>query len=402
MRPPPHDQNQSPAVSPGDCALMKLPVSSHTVYLITHEFFPKRGGIATFTEEMAKASAQLGLDVEVWAQEAPPNRRESWPFRVHRMPLKGTHDLSCQLRLAFQMIRRRRELRHATVYLPEPGPMLTLMLLQRFHAFRPKHLVLTFHGSEVLKFHRNRFIRPFARRLIRYAKRISVLSGYTRDLLKIHFPEAEGKIFLTPGALRSDFAVVEHPAAPVSDKIIVLTVGRLHPRKGQLITLDALCGLAPRFRRRIEYWLVGTAGKPHYEDSLRAAAEGCDFPVRFFGDVPDDELSKIYDRADIFGMTSIDYGNSVEGFGLVYLEAAAHGLPVVAHAVGGVADAVQDGETGLLVPPHRPAQLTAAFEKLISDPELRARLGRNGVSWSRQNNWSHSARILFGEALERL
>ncbi len=70
--------------------------------------------------------------------------------------------------------------------------------------------------------------------------------------------------------------------------------------------------------------------------------------------MPDDELSEIYDSADIFAMTSVDYGSSVEGFGLVYLEAAAHRLPVVAHAVGGVAEAIVDEVTGLLVPPDAP------------------------------------------------
>ena len=123
------------------------------VFLITHEFYPKRGGIATFTEEIARATAGLGYDVEVWAQSAPSATEKSdWPFRIRRMPLKGTHDLTCQLRLAGELIRHRRELRRATVYLPEPGPMLSMMLLQFFHAFRPERLVLTFHGSEILKF----------------------------------------------------------------------------------------------------------------------------------------------------------------------------------------------------------------------------------------------------------
>ena len=108
------------------------------VYLITHEFYPVRGGIATFTEEIARASASLGYDVEVWAQSAPPHPEKKWPFRLRRLPLKGTHDLFCQLRLACELVSGRRQLRHATVYLPEPGPMLTMMLLQFFGAFRPK------------------------------------------------------------------------------------------------------------------------------------------------------------------------------------------------------------------------------------------------------------------------
>src|SRR5438876_1225848 len=113
------------------------------VFLITHEFYPVRGGIATFTEEIARATAGLGYKVEVWAQAAPPEaEKNDWPFRLRRLPLKGTHDLWCQIRLARELIRHRRALRHATVYLPEPGPMMTMMLLQFFHAFRPRKLVL--------------------------------------------------------------------------------------------------------------------------------------------------------------------------------------------------------------------------------------------------------------------
>ncbi len=374
---------------------MSAPALSQPVFLITHEFFPKRGGIATFTEEIAKACATLGYEIEVWAQSAPPAVEKEWPFRLRRLPLKGTHDFICQLRLAWQLIRERRRLRYATVYLPEPGPMLAMMLLQFFKPFRPQRLILTFHGSEILRFSKNPFTRWLGRRLIRRATRISTLSNYTQELLCTHFPEAEGKTFLTPGALRADFAVVPTPLLVPQEKIIVLTVGRLHPRKGQLLTLQALQSLAPEFRAQIEYWLVGSQSKENYERTLRTAAAQAGFPVRFFGDVPDEELSQIYDRANLFAMTSVNHGDSIEGFGLVYLEAAAHGLPVVAHTIGGVSEAVVDGVTGLLVPPHRPAQLTAAFEKLITDGVLRRQLGEAGREWARRNCWKQSAEALF-------
>lgn len=374
---------------------MSVASSPTSVFLITHEFYPKRGGIATFTEEIAKASVGLGFDVEVWAQSAPAGIEKNWPFRLHRLPVKGTHDLACQMGLALQLVRQRRRLRYATVYLPEPGPMLAMMMLQWSKAFRPKRLVLTFHGSEILKFHRNPLTRSLTRRLVRNAARISTLTNYTYELLCTRFPEAAGKTFLTPGALRSDFAVVQPPPADAKKKIIILTVGRLHPRKGQLVTLQALQSLAPRFRSQIEYWIVGGGTKERYETKLRRSVDGSDLTVRFFGDIPDDELDSIYDHADIFAMTSIDYRHSVEGFGLVYLEAAAHGLPVVAHTVGGVPEAVLDGITGMLVPPDYPAQLTAAFERLISDRALRVRLGEAGRAWAKRNNWQNSASLLF-------
>ncbi|HEY9155889.1 MAG TPA: glycosyltransferase family 4 protein [Opitutaceae bacterium] len=366
----------------------------NSVFLITHEFYPKRGGIATFTEEIAKASVDLGYNVEVWAQSAPSHTEKSWPFKLRRLPIKGSHDLACQVGLALQLIRQRRRLRYATVYLPEPGPMLAMMLLQFSKAFRPHRLVLTFHGSEILKFYQNPFTRSLARRLIEKASRISTLTNYTQELLLSHFPEARGKSFITPGALRSDFAVVPTESPKEKEKIVVLTVGRLHPRKGQLVTLHALQALAPQYRSQIEYWVVGQ-GKGKYDQALRSAVSQSDLTVRFFGNLPDDELDAIYDRADIFAMTSIDYRRSVEGFGLVYLEASAHGIPIVAHDVGGVAEAVVDGVTGYLVRPDRPAQLTAAFEKLIFDPALRKRMGEAGRKWATRTDWKHSAQLLF-------
>jgi phosphatidyl-myo-inositol dimannoside synthase len=369
----------------------------NSVFLITHEFYPKRGGIATFTEEIAKASVGLGYDVEVWAQSIPEGVEKPWPFRMRRMPVKGTHDLACQAGLALQLIRQRRRLRYATVYLPEPGPMLAMMFLQFSKSFRPHRLILTFHGSEILKFYKNPITRYLTRKLLRKTSRISTLTNYTQELLCSHFPEARDKSFLTPGALRSDLAVVPDRAADTKHRIVVLTVGRLHPRKGQLVTLQALQALAPQFRNRIEYWVVGSESKPGYEQRLREAVAQSDLAVRFFGNIPDEELDAIYARADIFAMTSIDYRHSVEGFGLVYLEASAHGLPIVAHDVGGVSEAVQDGKTGLLVPPDRPAQLSAAFERLIDDAELRQRLGAEGRAWATRNNWQHSARLLFSQ-----
>ena len=373
------------------------------VFLITHEFYPVSGGIATFAEEIAKATANLGYDVEVWAQSAPAegDRDKKWPFRMRRLPLKGTHDLICQIRLARELVACRRQLRHATVYIPEPGPMLTMMLLQFFTAFRPKRLILTFHGTEILSFARSPLRRWLAGRLIRHATRVSTLTTYTQELLLERFPHAAHKIFLTPGALRTDFAVVPPRAERAKDKIVVLTVARLHPRKGQLITLRALQMLPVEVKSRIEYWIVGGRNKGNYEERLREQA-ACDpaLNVRFFGNIPDEELAQVYDRSDIFALTSVSHGDSVEGFGLVYLEAAAHALPIVAHSIGGVPEAVRDGVTGLLVTPDRPAELAAAFEKLFHDAALRRRLGEAGRSWAARNCWEENASTLFATAGE--
>lgn len=374
-------------------------MSAVPIHILTHEFHPRRGGIATVTEEMARAAASLGAAAEVWAPAGPPGTAEpAWPFPIHRLRHRGTHDFTCVLATALTLVRERRRLRLATVWLAEPGPMLAMMALQGIPAFRPRRIVLTFHGSEILRFHRNPLTRWLTRRLIRHATRIGTLTRYTRDLLCHHFPEAVGKVCLTPGAVRSVSAPAsgaEAGAPTPHDQVRILTVGRLHPRKGQLQTLQALLALPAAVRAQIEYWIVGRTVRGDYAQELRQAATTADFPVRFLEDLDDRAVEETYAQADIFAMTSIHHGLSVEGFGLVYLEAAAHGLPVVAHAIGGVREAVVPDETGLLVSPDDPAALTAAFARLIADPALRRRLGEAGRTWARRHDWRASARLLF-------
>lgn len=372
-------------------------MSAAPIHILTHEFHPRRGGIATVTEEMARAAAALGATVEVWAPAGPPDTAEPvWPFVMHRLPHRGTHDFRCVLATARTLVRERRRLHSATVWLAEPGPMLAMMALQWIPAFRPCRITLTFHGSEILRFHRNPLTRWLTRRLIGHAIRVGTLTQYTRELLCRHFPEAATKVCLTPGAVRSDSAPATKATAPSPrNKVHILTVGRLHPRKGQLQTLRALIALPADLRARIEYSIVGRAVRSGYAQELRQVATTADFAVHFRDDLDDRQLEDAYAQADIFAMTSIHHGLSVEGFGLVYLEAAAHGLPVVAHAIGGVGEAVVPDVTGLLVAPDDPAGLTAAFARLITDPALRRRLGEAGRTWARRHDWRDSARQLF-------
>ena len=393
-----------PAPAGGD--VLRRPIC-----LITHEFFPAHGGIATFSEEIARAGAELGYKIEVWAQ-ANSEGEKRWPFPVRRMPVRGTHGFVCRTRLALELISNRRYLRNATVFMPEPGPLLAMMPLQFFAGFRPKRLMVTFHGSEILRFYRNPLYRMLTRRLINNASRVSTLSEFTRNLLYECFPEAAGKTIIAPGALRSDLEAGEGagaalPVEAAPGKLVVLTVGRLHPRKGQIHAMRALQALPAHVRAGVEYWIVGKSGKngngagAAYERELREAATRDNvLTTRFLGEVPDGVLGKIYARANIFAMTSINYRQSVEGFGLVYLEASAHGLPVVAHGVGGVGEAVLDGKTGFVVVPPPPgssdiSELTAAFQTLLCDPALRERMGAAGREHARRHSWRDSAKKLF-------
>ena len=366
--------------------------------LVTHEFHPHRGGIAIYAAEMAKAARELGFTVEVWAPALPPGAVEpSWPFSVRRLPLAGDHSLLSQWRIVRELLAHRDRLRAVTLYIPEPGPLLAMLLLQYFDTLRPAQLVLTFHGSEIQRLGSRWLLRWSTSHLLQKAARISVVSTFARDLFQRAFPEAAAKVVITPGALRTDLSLPAPTAAKTRRQIVILTVARLNPRKGQREVIAALQALPDALRDHVEYWLVGGHNKDNYAAALATAAGQVDFPVKFLGDIPDDQLAGIYAQADVFAMTSMPYRHSVEGFGLVYLEAGAHGLPVVAHAIGGVPEAVIDGETGLLVVPGDQPALTAAFARLLGDSALRHRLGEAGRARARRHTWRDSAQSLFGQ-----
>ncbi len=354
-----------------------------------------KGGIATFVEEIAQACHELGTPVEVWAPQGRTPSERRFPFPVRRIALRGTQDLSCQMRMAREMIAHRRALRQGIVYLPEPGPLLAMTYLHFFKAFKPARLLLTFHGTEVQSFSARPAARMMVARLIQNADRVSTSSGFVRDLLCERFPAAASKVVVTPGAPRKAFLKKDTSKFHTTDKIVVLTVGRLHPRKGQLLVLDALNALPEELARKVEFWIVGRGRRGDYEAQLRRRAASSKVPVVFLGNIDDDDLEHIYRRADIFAMTSVNHGHSIEGFGLVYMEAASFGLPIVGHAVGGVPEAVRHAETGLLVAPGDSAALVDAFRRLIADAALRKRLGDSGRKWARKRTWQDCAHALL-------
>ncbi|MCL4266208.1 MAG: glycosyltransferase family 4 protein [Anaerolineae bacterium] len=206
-------------------------------------------------------------------------------------------------------------------------------------------------------------------------------------------------------------AVIIHPGtdptryAPLAEAKAahptLLTVGRLVSRKGFDLVLQALPTIRVQFpTTRLE--IVGDG--PHRPRLEQLAHElGVADMVTFHGRVSDNELLAAYRRAHIFVMPAREEKEnaSIEGFGIVYLEAGACGLPVVAGRSGGVAEAVLDGETGILVTPDNPEELAQALIMLLHDPVLQHKLGSNGRHRvETEMNWDQTAAKLLA-ALDR-
>ena len=169
----------------------------------------------------------------------------------------------------------------------------------------------------------------------------------------------------------------------------LLSVGRLVERKGFAEVIEAVA-LLKKDGRKVNLVIVGDGPDRRRLEALVNSHQVADL-VTFLGEVSDEDLPGLYAAASVFVMAPKSIGADVEGFGIVYLEANLMGKPVIGSRVGGVADAVVDGKTGLLVEPGSGEAIAAAVRKLMDDPALAERLGSDGrkrvledFGWKRQ------------------
>lgn len=155
---------------------------------------------------------------------------------------------------------------------------------------------------------------------------------------------------------------------------LVTSVSRLVPRKGMDVLVQAASGLVSSFPDLT----VAIGGSGRDEARLRRLAANAEVPVRFLGRVPDDDLPALYGASDVFAMVCRNrwLGLEQEGFGIVFLEAAAAAVPQVAGRSGGAAEAVEDGTTGVVVEPRSVAAVAGALRRILADDRIRRRMGQ--------------------------
>jgi phosphatidylinositol alpha-1,6-mannosyltransferase len=181
-------------------------------------------------------------------------------------------------------------------------------------------------------------------------------------------------------------------ALPAKAGPTVLSVGVNKSRKGFHVLLEAMA----RVRREVpdaQCVIIGDDSNAAYQVVLkeiitRHELDGC---VRILGRVPEETLIGWYHAADVFALASINTGGQFEGFGLVHLEAGAAGLPAIGTLGCGAEDAIDDGETGYLVPQGDPDALAAAITRLLRNPDLRARLGAANHAKAQAHTWDRVA-----------
>jgi len=373
------------------------------ILLLTSEFAPLAGGIGTYAGEIAAAATELGAEVTTVAPDYGQDSRaadSALPFEVQRYPgaVHSMRDLPAKIMLARKHIAADRyDIVHATDW-----PFFIPVALAR--RLTDARVVMTVHGTEI-----NEIQTPLKRLAIRTVgvfapgTLIAANSNYTRNLFQSHFPVQQQCARTIPLGV-SDFWFGDRQSAAEirrshqlgADRIVMVTVARLTRRKGHLVTLEALARLDSDIRRQITWLIIGPDGEPDYVAELRAVADAVDCDIRFLGALPNRSIRDIYGASDFFCLTGVpEASGRVEGFGLVYLEAGAAGLPSLATDVGGVSDAVVDGEAGLLVQPAADA-ISRAIGRLAGNGDLRRSLAAGALANAWRLSWRRCAAETYG------
>ncbi len=369
------------------------------ILLLSSEFAPRLGGIGTYAHEMAHAASELGHEVTVVAAAYGADQSASdraLPFDILRYP-GGDHSmrhLPAKVALVRQLARQRPpfDIVHAVDW-----PFYLPLALSAYR--RRSRCIVTFHGSEIAFMQQRKRAVPL--QLARF------WNGWAEFVANSHDTAARLTTAFRPDPARlrvSGLGVSQFwldGPEPVRDpsRFVLVTLGRVVPRKGHLLLAQALALLSPSMQATIDWQIIGPLLDPAYEAQLRAALSSLACNTVITGPLPAPDIRTRLAAADLFclpGMPSND--GAVEGYGLVYLEAAACGLPSLATKLGGIEDAILDGQTGLLVPPAYPAALAAAILRLYRDPTERNRLARNARSHAEKSGWHAIARRTYAAA----
>jgi phosphatidylinositol alpha-1,6-mannosyltransferase len=361
------------------------------ILLVTNDFGPRAGGIETFVigllerikgHEVTVFTSQQG-DTSVYDQQ--------W---IEKFGVRVIRDQSKILLPSWRVTRAAKKIvaaKNINVVVFGAAAPLALMSPSLRKSGVKKIIALT-HGHEVWWAK----IFPFRLAIKRIGKNVdhlTYLGEFTRQAISkpLTRKSTTEMVKIAPGIDTAHFipqpdAMQKRKELGLQDKKIIISVGRLVHRKGQ----DNLIQAMPAVLKKIPNAHLLLVGEGPYRKHLEKLVmkSSLEQNVTFAGRIMYDRLPSYLSAADLFAMPSRSrfFGLEVEGLGIVYLEASACGIPVVAGNSGGAPDAVLEGVTGLCVDGTNIEQITAAIVEICSDAERASHMGAAGRNWI-VNQW---------------
>lgn len=350
------------------------------IALVTLDYPPERGGVANYLSSLVRAAkGRIDVFVNLTHSTSGPGRVEA----IHLLA-KGPW----VWRPSISSIRALKSAGYEHVLVSHLLPIGTAAMIARMLGGLPYSLFI--HGLDLRLAVSHPRKKKIARYLMRQAEHVFANSETVAGEIEafsgvkpvVITPGTEPRKFMEKMEARRELGLRENDA-------IILAVGRLVPRKGFDRLIESLKFL-PNDRRLV------ILGDGNDRERLKELAKPHERQIDFIHDASDDIRDLWYAAADVFALPVRDEGSDVEGFGIVFLEAAAHGLPVIAGRSGGAVEAVLDRKTGLLVDPENPQEIAENIEYLFMHRDLREEMGRAGRERAREDfTWEDRAERLL-------
>lgn len=369
-----------------------------SVLMLAKAFPPVPGGVETYSEQVARAYLDAGLNVTVITQgafEFPGQRLRSFPegdLLIQECGAGGQLAVARKIRRAASSFVSSGDFDfvHATTWRPAAA-LAGLRHMPR--------MVVTVHGREIM--YAPRWARPVMRRILSSAALVVAVSSATRSRATTAIGTRVRSKWIVAGNGISfpELASASVPTRPVKARIRLFTIARLVERKNVHGVLAALASLPAEVLSKLEYVVAGDGPmRAELEDSV--TFHGLEQTVTFLGRISDDELVEHLQESDIFvhPQISLNNGRDFEGFGLVIADAMSFGSAVIAGSDGGPSDFVVTGETGLLTDGTAVESIAAAITELVVDDDLRSRVSAAGRDYALTHlSWKEHAQAILDE-----
>ncbi|MCH5644510.1 glycosyltransferase family 4 protein [Gordonia sp. ABSL49_1] len=362
--------------------------------LITNDFPPRPGGIQSYLQNLVDLLPpdEIVVYAPRWRKQSHVEFDAAVPYKVYRHPTTLMLPTPLVARRAARIVAQENI---STVWFGAAAPLAVLApAVRRAGAQR---VIASTHGHEV-----GWSMLPVARQVLGFIGRhvdvITFVSRYTRGRFASAFGRHAALEYLPPGVDVERFTPNAERRTEIrsrlglGDRPTILCLSRLVPRKGQ----DTLIRALPLIRRTVPDAVLVIVGGGPYADKLHQLADesGVADHVVFTGGVASEDLPAYHSVADVFAMPARTRGGGldVEGLGIVYLEASACGVPVVAGQSGGAPETVVEGVTGTVVDGTDVDAVAMAILSILGDRAAAAEMGRQARRFVVDNwQWQHMA-----------
>ena len=356
--------------------------------IATIEFPPQKGGIANYLAGLAGALPADKVAVLTTKSASAENFDSREKYKIYRRSLFSKFIWPKWLPMVWHLWRTARREKVEAILVGQVLPVGTAaMIIKRF--LKIPYFV-SCHGMDILTAAGDLQKKKLLNKILEQASGVLANSEFTKnELIKLAVPES--KIIVVYPCVEKKDGIAPDKILEIknrlglADKKIILTVGRLVARKGQDRIIEAM----PKILERVPQVIYVIIGEGPEKENLKSKIENLKLEneVLLLGEVSEEKRNAFYQLCDLFIMTPRQIGADVEGFGTVYLEANQFGKPVVAGRSGGVAEAVADGVTGIIVDPENVNQIAEAVIRLLTDDLLAKKMGEQGRERVEKEFW---------------